>query len=124
MALILIIDDAALSRAMVRKTLNAEGYKTIEANNGKQGVEMADIHRPDCICLDVLLPELNGFEVLQKLKEEGLDIPVIMITADTQETTREKCLNLGAFAVMNKPAKAEILSQTITQAIAQKKQGE
>jgi CheY-like chemotaxis protein len=115
MALILIVDDALLSRSMVRKILTGLGHTTIEAKDGKQALSMIQEHKPDCVCLDMLLPELNGIQVLEKLREENNSIPVIMITADTQETTRQKCLDLGAITVFNKPVKADQLIPILNQ---------
>ncbi len=118
MALILIVDDAVITRTIIRKIVQGQGYTTLEADNGQKAVEMALIHKPDCILLDLLLPELNGWQVLQALNEKGSKIPVIFITADTQDTTRDKCLGLGALAVINKPPKLSQLQEVIKEALA------
>ena len=113
MALILIIDDAAFSRRMIRKALQAEGYEILEATNGGEGLEMAHSHNPDLILTDLLMPDINGFELLKILKEQGLKIPTLIITADIQESTRQQGLELGALEFINKPPKAEELSHII-----------
>ncbi|MBL1210956.1 response regulator [Geminocystis sp. GBBB08] len=117
MALILIVDDALLSRSMVKKILKSQGHITIEAKDGEEALRQIKEKQPDFVCLDMLLPKINGIEVLQKLYDEKSSIPVVMITADTQETTRQKCLELGAISVLNKPVKAEQLNQLIISAI-------
>lgn len=117
MALILIVDDALLSRMMVRKILINHGHVTIEAKDGEEALWMIKQHQPEFICLDMLIPKLNGIEVLEKLNEENVFIPVVMITADTQQTTRQKCLELGAIAVLNKPAKENQLIDIINSVV-------
>lgn len=120
MALILIVDDALLSRKMVKKILKSLGHETIEVKDGEEAILMIQQHQPQCVCLDMLIPKLNGIEVLQKLRSDNCLIPVIVITADTQQTTRQQCLELNALAVLNKPAKAEQLSELIEQALSKK----
>jgi CheY-like chemotaxis protein len=105
MALILVADDSWLTRQMVGKVLQSEGYDIIEAVNGKEAVDTVETCSPDCVLLDLLMPELDGFGVLQAFAEKGLLIPVIVLSADIQETSREKCLSLGAAAIINKPPK-------------------
>ena len=110
MAQILIIDDSAYQRHKARNAVEAEGYELLDASNGQKGLEMAIAHTPDCILLDLLMPEMRGEEVLQTLRDQGLGIPVIVLTADIQESTRQQCLQLGAVAFINKPLqKAELL---------------
>ncbi len=105
MALILVADDSWLTRQMVGKVLKSEGYDIIEAVNGTEAVDTAETRSPDCVLLDLLMPELDGFGVLQAFAEKELPIPVIVLSADIQETSREKCLAMGATAIINKPPK-------------------
>lgn len=120
MARILIVEDARLTRRMLSEILREEGHEVLEASGGLQGLELAMIRSPDCIFLDLLMPDLDGREVLQILRNEGLKIPVVVITADIQETTREECLKLGAVAVMKKVLKADTLRQGIQIALGAK----
>lgn len=117
MALILVIEDAALSRQMLRKILQPEGHTILEAKNGREGLEMASTHNPDCILLDILMPEMGGREVLKALRLQDSQIPTIVITADIQESTRQECLELGAFAVLHKLIKPNELRQWIEKAL-------
>lgn len=113
MSLILIIDDAAFSRRMLRKILTEEGYQVIEATNGQEGLEMSAIDNPDCILVDLLMPVMDGFGLLAAMKERRSSIPVIVVSADIQDKVRQRCLELGAAAFLNKPPKKEELSQQI-----------
>ncbi|MBO3459343.1 response regulator [Aetokthonos hydrillicola Thurmond2011] len=115
MALVLVIDDAGFARRMICKFLRADGYEIIEATNGREGLEIVRNRTPDCILTDILMPEMNGFEFLQALQEEGFQIPTIIITADIQEPSRHRGLELGAAGFINKPPKENELRQALRQ---------
>lgn len=115
MALILIVDDAAFSRRMIRKILQADGYEIVEASNGREGLEITRSQTPDLILTDILMPDLNGFEFLKILQEQGSKIPAIIISADIQEASRTQCLELGAAGFINKPPKGDELRKTVRQ---------
>ncbi|HAC62010.1 MAG TPA: response regulator [Cyanothece sp. UBA12306] len=117
MSLILIVDDSALSRIMTRRILQAQNHTTLEAADGQQGIEMARHKQPACILLDLLIPELSGFEFLEIVQKERLNIPVIVITADLQETTKAKCKALGAFSILHKPPKAQKLENELSKVL-------
>ncbi len=119
MSLILIIEDAWFTRRTLMKILQKEGYEMIEANNGREGLEIIEERSKDikCIILDMLMPEIDGLGVLKKLQELNLNIPTIVLTADIQESTRKQCLQLGATAFLNKPPKSSELLETITNVI-------
>ena len=117
MAVILVIDDSSLARASVRKLLAPEGHEILEATSGEEGLEMISRHSPDCILLDILMPGVSGMDILSRLHSEGSRTPVIVVTADIQDSVREKCLELGAFTVINKPLLLKTLSGTIREAL-------
>ncbi|MBW4680167.1 MAG: response regulator [Microcoleus vaginatus WJT46-NPBG5] len=119
MTLILIIEDAWFTRRAIGKILQQSGYETLEAENGREGLEIA-ASRPDIdgILLDLLMPEVDGWGVLKALREKQSRLPVIVLTADIQESTRQQCLELGAFTVINKPPKPEELRQVLQTALS------
>ncbi len=121
MSVVLIVDDSKLSRNALGDILKGAGYEILEAKNGIEAVEMATKHAPDCILLDILMPEMDGFEVLKILKEKELNIPAIIHSADIQTTTRQKCFELGAGGFINKPPEKGKLLPAIEEAIASKK---
>lgn len=97
MKTILLIDDEKDFAFFVKKNLELAGpYKVIVATNGRDGLDAASKHRPNLIILDVMMPEMSGFEVLKKLKEntETTMIPVVMLTAIDTEEAKEKALGL------------------------------
>lgn len=122
MALFLVVDDSAIIRKGVRKILGAKGYETIEAKNGNEALEMVEDHTPDCIILDLIMPEMAGIDVLKVLSKKKSKIPVIILTADIQDVVREECLELGAVAFLNKPPSNEEILDAINIAIGKKQE--
>ena len=109
MGQILVVEDSIFQRKKLGILLRAAGHDVIEATNGIECMKILANEMPDCIMLDLVMPEMDGFAVLSALKEQGLAVPVVVLTADIQETTRQRCLDLGARAFVNKPVKAEVL---------------
>ena len=108
---VLIIDDDPLIRRMVRALLEGEGFTVYEAENGAQGLEMATRIRPGLIILDVMMPVLNGYEVLKALRSrlEFVDIPVLMLTAESDQKSELYALELGADDYIRKPFVPQLL---------------
>jgi CheY-like chemotaxis protein len=120
MALILVIDDSSYQRRLVRKYVEMQEYQVIEAVNGREGLEMITAHSPDCVLLDLMMPETNGFELLETLQKQQSKIPVVVITADVQTSTHQQCLQLGATAVVNKPVNQQELYQILARILGSK----
>ncbi len=103
MATILIIEDSRFTRSSIAKVLKNNQHEVLEAENGAIGLDMAIQHKPDFIITDLLMPEMDGFELLENLRTKGIAIPVIVMSADIQETTRRRVLELGAKTLLHKP---------------------
>jgi CheY-like chemotaxis protein len=101
---ILIVDDEKQNRVLLSELLK-DDYKVFLAKNGVQALERARQHRPDLIMLDVLMPEMDGYQVIRELKADELtrDIPVIFISALDSAGDEEKGLELGAMDYISKP---------------------
>lgn len=95
---ILFIEDESALQKTFGDTLSQEGYKMVSAMDGEEGLRMAESEKPDLILLDLILPKMNGFDVLKRLKDSaGLkDIPVIVLTNLEGTGDVEKALELGA----------------------------
>lgn len=95
---ILFVEDEAALQKSFGETLEQEGYEIIKALDGKKGLKLAKEEKPDLILLDLILPRLSGFEVLEKLKdnEELKSIPVIILTNLERAEDINKALELGA----------------------------
>lgn len=102
---ILIIDDSRFTRVNLSNFLKQYDYEIVEAENGVSGLKAIQEHKPDCIISDLLMPEMDGYSFLEHLKKEDISIPVIIITADIQETTKKKIMQSGAVGIINKPPK-------------------
>jgi len=99
---ILIVDDEKPIVDILKFNLEKEGYKTIEAYDGEQAVEMALESKPDLIILDVMLPKMDGFSVCKKIRQK-LNCPIIMLTAKEEVVDKIIGLELGADDYMTKP---------------------
>ena len=100
---ILIIEDEQHIVDILKFNLQKEGYETIEALDGATGLELAINEKPNLILLDVMLPQMDGFEVCRKIREEHMQVPIIMLTAREEELDKVLGLELGADDYMTKP---------------------
>lgn len=101
-AKILIIDDEAQIRKLLRVTLNAHGFDVTEAATGQEGLLQATMVRPDLIVLDLGLPDMTGMEVLRHIREWS-QVPIIILTAQDQEQDKVAALDRGADDYVTKP---------------------
>jgi DNA-binding response OmpR family regulator len=109
---VLVVEDDASITLGLRINLEAEGYGVLEAEDGERGLEMVRSERPDLVILDVMLPKLNGFQVLQAIRRDGLMMPIIILSARTAEMDKVTGLELGAEDYVAKPfSLAELLAR-------------
>ena len=101
--LVLIVEDEKNIVDILRFNLQREGYRTIEAYDGEDGLNKAMTEDPDIVLLDVMLPKMIGFDVCRKLREAGHNVPVIILTAREEETDKVFGLEIGADDYMTKP---------------------
>lgn len=120
MALILVTDDSPFQRKIITSVLAEEGYDLIEASNGKEALIITEKKKPDLILLDLLMPDMDGFKFMEAARENNIDIPVVVLTSDIQDTTKEICLKLGAAGFVNKPVEKENLLPVINRVIGKK----
>ncbi len=112
MASVLVVEDEASLNETLRFNLEREGYAVHTAADGETGLQLARTHSPDLIILDVMLPALSGTEVLRRLRSDGSDVPVLLLTARTAEIDRVQGLDLGADDYITKPfGLAELLAR-------------
>src|SRR5690606_3394744 len=102
---ILIIDDNDGIRENTAEILGFGGYKTVTAENGKKGIEVAVKEKPDLIVCDIMMPELDGYGVLHLLRKnpETEDIPLIFLTAKAERSDLRKGMEMGADDYVTKP---------------------
>ena len=103
MSCILLVEDNRDYAATLRANLEREGYEVTVAATGLEGLELAKTSEPDLMILDLMLPTMNGFTVLQRLRDEGRDIPVLIMTALGTEEEKLRGFGLGADDYVVKP---------------------
>lgn len=99
---ILVIEDDKNTSALIALYLRQEGFQAMTAQNGREGLEKAERHPPDLVILDLMLPEIDGWEVCRRLRQFS-QVPVIMLTARGEEIDRVAGLTLGADDYVVKP---------------------
>jgi two-component system KDP operon response regulator KdpE len=110
-ALILMVEDDPQIRRFLRATLAAEGYRFQEALTGEEGLAQAAAHQPDLILLDLGLPDMDGIQVIRRLREWN-KVPILILSARGQETDKIAALDLGADDYIAKPfAVGELLAR-------------
>ena len=100
---ILIIEDEESILMALEDSLKLEGYEVACAEDGKQGLSMASEQKFDLIILDIMLPMMDGFEVCKHLRRDGINTPILMLTAKSQEIDKVLGLELGADDYVTKP---------------------
>ncbi|HLK35769.1 MAG TPA: response regulator transcription factor [Polyangiaceae bacterium] len=110
--LVLVIEDDASISLGLAINLRGEGYDVLTAEDGETGFELSRTRKPDLVILDVMLPRMNGFQVLQAMRREGLLMPIIVLSARTGEMDKVTGLELGAEDYVAKPfSLAELLAR-------------
>ncbi len=109
---VLIVEDDPSIALGLEINLQGEGYEVIRADDGEQGLSAVRRERPDLVILDIMLPKMNGLHVLQTIREEGLLMPIIVLSARTGEMDKVAGLELGAEDYVAKPfSLAELLAR-------------
>lgn len=99
---ILVVDDEAEILKVIHEALTGQGFSVVTAKNGKEALEAVERKRPDLMILDLMLPEMDGFEVTHRIRRES-DLPILVLTAKTSETDLVICFTLGADDYLTKP---------------------
>ena len=117
---ILYIEDDFQNRVLVRRVLEAAGFSIIEAEDGTQGLRMAQELVPDLILMDISLPRMDGYEVTSRLKqmETLAHIPIVAMTANVMKGDREKTLATGCDGYIPKPIDVDLLPEQLHQYLA------
>jgi two-component system cell cycle response regulator DivK len=112
---ILYIEDSPENRLLVRRVLGAEGYVIEEAEDGYSGLEAARRSKPSLILLDINLPELDGYEMVDRLRAipDLSDVPIIALTANVMKGDRERALEAGCDGYIQKPIDVDSLPKQV-----------
>ena len=113
MARILVVDDSLSARQGIAEILHENGHKTLQASNGLEALDLTIEQKPDLMILDLLMPDMDGFDVLAEMKKRDLKTPVVVLSSDIQDVARQECERLGASHFLNKPAQPGELAEAV-----------
>ena len=124
MARILIVDDSPTQLIGIQRIVEKLGHPTLTAEDGAAGVALAKAELPDLILMDVVMPNLNGFQATRQLSREGStrDIPVVLVTTKDQDTDRMWGMRQGARAYLTKPFAEADLTDVIGRLLGSEQQ--
>ncbi len=117
MAKVLICDDNQAIRRVLTEIIELDKHEAIVAIDGVDALEKIKLNNPDLILLDIKMPKLDGFDVLETLQQLSNKIPIIMISGQSDEVLIEKCKRLGAFDYMMKPFELELFFASVRKAL-------
>ena len=120
MANILVIDDSKFSRDRLIKPLVQNEHQIVEAANGEEGLLAVESHNLDLVVTDLLMPVVDGQEFLRRLRAGGSTLPVIVVSADVQSTSRTHCEELGISGFLNKPFSTDELLECVERVLLEK----
>lgn len=108
-SLILLVDDTKANLKLLSHVLSKEGYRYLEANNGHEAITLAEEHEPDLILLDIMMPDIDGFEVIKRIKKNELleDVPIIFLSSLTETDDKVQGFKYGGVDYITKPFQKE-----------------
>lgn len=110
--LILVVDDEAPILRLVRTKLHTDGFQVVTASNGQDALEIFERDQPDLLILDIMMPGIDGLEVMRRIREES-HVPIILLTARTAGSDKVRGLDLGADDYVTKPFDPDELSSRV-----------
>ena len=112
---ILYVEDNAENRTLIRRVLEADGYRVVEASNAEKALAQIEKEHPDLILMDINMPDMDGYTLTAKIKSIPAykDIPIIAVTANVMRGDREKSLKAGCDGYIQKPIDIDILTRQL-----------
>jgi CheY-like chemotaxis protein len=116
---ILVVDDNDMNLILLAKILELEGYHVVTALNGMEAIRSAQEQMPDLAILDVMMPDMDGYELCRKMRQPPFDknLPIVMLTAMSGDKDRQLALEAGANDVWNKPFDMDLFKRRIGELI-------
>lgn len=109
---LLIAEDDPLTLEALATCIQAEGFHTLAAANGRDALELWSAHRPQLLCLDIMMPEVNGFEVCRRIRSDDANVPILFLSAKNEESDVVAGLGLGADDFIRKPfTRSEVIAR-------------
>jgi len=119
-AKILIVEHDERMRGLLATLMKGEGFKTLQANNGKTGLEMVQFESPDLMLLDIEMPDMDGMEMLRKAKDLNSDLPVIVVTGHPDSHGAVRAMKAGAYEYIGKPIDTQEVARVIRQVLSER----
>jgi two-component system, cell cycle response regulator DivK len=118
--MILIVDDSTTNQVLLEAILQEEGYETVTAFGAKEAFRLMEKSKPELILLDLLMPEVSGFDFLKEVKARPntADIPVVIVSAVGTHENIQLCKQLGAVEFFSKPIEISVLVNTVKRMVA------
>jgi DNA-binding response OmpR family regulator len=109
---ILLAEDDPLTLEALAACIEEEGFRTLSAENGQQALDLWSLHRPELLCLDIMMPEMDGFEVCRRVRAKDSTVPILFLSAKNEEVDVVVGLSLGADDFIRKPfTRAEVIAR-------------
>ncbi len=115
---ILVVDDSNLARRTLRQILEGAGYEVEEARDGHEALEKYYLRRPDLVLLDIVMADIGGLEVLQKIQQLDANADVVIASADIQKSTQAEAKSAGARGYITKPFNPQQVLETVSRALS------
>jgi two-component system chemotaxis response regulator CheY len=118
-ALVLIVDDSGFARSTLRQTFEGAGHSVEEARDGYEALERYAVRRPDVVFLDLVMEQITGLEVLEKLRAMDKEAKIVVATADVQTSTCDRARAAGASGYILKPFDQKQVLETVTKVLSE-----
>lgn len=112
--MILVVDDHPINRRLLADQLGSLGYQCVTANDGIDALNVLSKQHIDIVLSDVNMPNMDGYRLTQRIRQLGLTLPVIGVTANALAEEKQRCLESGMDSCLSKPVTLDVLKQTLT----------
>lgn len=116
---ILIVDDSAFTRDIHKQIVISAGYQVLEAENGSQALEVFEKERPDLVIMDLLMPDMDGMEIIKRILETDPHAKTVICSTDKQKARQAEAREIGVLGFLTKPINAEEATEMIDNLLSQ-----
>jgi CheY-like chemotaxis protein len=112
---VLVVDDNDINLVLIAKILELEGYRVVVARNGKEAIQAVELSMPDIAILDVMMPDMDGYELCKKLRQPPLNVvaPIVLLTAMNSDMERSLAIKAGANDIWSKPFDMDLFRRRV-----------
>ena len=111
---ILVVEDEAVFRHSLVSYLEHDGACVLQAEDGIEGLSAAALYHPDVVLCDLNMPNMDGYRLTQRIRQLGLTLPVVGVTANALAEEKQRCLESGMDSCLSKPVTLDVLKQTLS----------